>query len=167
MQKTIPENITNYTNISPDKLSSQTITAQENIIILSFIKRYNRNNKKGIFIAVFIGLFFAFLCIYNGIFDFAAFAGCSIWFIIAFLISRKLLPSNADCKYIQLGQLHGVWSLSNSHNKHYYFDVIFPDSLTHIKNVNCTQAEYSIAKENDYILTFSFDGKTAYGCLLR
>ena len=100
MQKTIPENIANYTNITPDKLSSRTITVQENVIMRSFIKRYNKHNKKGIFIAALIGLF-------------------------------------------------------------------FPDSLTRIKNVNCTQAEYSIAKENDYILTFSFDGKTAYGCLLR
>ena len=169
MKKIIPKNTINYTNITPDKLSSRTMTVQENAIISSFIRKYNRHNKKGILITTCMGLSFAFLCIYNGIFDFTAFAGCSICFIIAFSISRKLLPSTKSCRYIQIGQLHGVWSLRNnsSRNKLYYFDVVFPDSLTRIKNVNCTQTEYSNAKENDYILTFSFDGRTSYGCLLR
>lgn len=169
MKKTIPQNIINYTNITPDKLSSRIMTAQEKDIIFNFIKKYNRHNKKGILIATCMGLSFALLCIYNGIFDFSAFIGCSICFIIAFSISRKLLPSIEFCQYIQLGQLHSVWSLrnNNSFNELYYFDVVFPDSLTRIKNVNCIQAEYSEAKENDYILTFSFDGQTSYGCLLR
>lgn len=168
MKKMIPKNIDNYTNITPDKLPSRTLTVQENDIISNFIKKYNKHNKKGVLISIFLGLSFALLCVYNNIFDFTALAGCSICFIIAFSISRKLLPSTVSCKYIQLGQLNGVWSLksNNSYNNLYYFDVVFSDSLTRIKNVNCTRAEYIKAKKNDYILTFSFDGKTSYGCIL-
>lgn len=169
MKKTISKDIINYTNITPNKLSSRAITAQEKEIISSFIKKYNKHNKKGMLLSICMGLSFAFLCIYNDIFDFTVLIACSICFIIVFSISRKIIPPAASCKYIQIGQLHGVWSLRNnsSRNRLYYFDVVFPDSLTRIKNVNCTQTEYSKAKENDYILTFSFDGQISYGCLLR
>ena len=46
MKKIIPKNTINYTDITPDKLSSRTMTVQENAIISSFIKKYNRHNKK-------------------------------------------------------------------------------------------------------------------------
>ena len=35
MKKIIPKNTINYTNITPDKLSSRTMTVQENAIISS------------------------------------------------------------------------------------------------------------------------------------
>lgn len=169
MKKTLPRDIANYTSISPDKLTSRSITEQEKKLISSFIKKYNRNHKTCLFMTIFIGLFFAFLNIYNGIFDFSVLIACSICFIVAFAISRNLLPSAASCKYIQIGQLYGIWSLKSpgSSNRNYYFNVVFPDSLTHIKNVNCIKKEYSTAKENDYILTFSFDGRSSYGCLFK
>lgn len=169
MKRTIPKNIPNYTNITPDKLSTRPLNTNEKEIVAKFIKNYNRQSIAGIIIAIGLGLTFSLLCIYNGIFDFAAFIGCFICFLVAFFISRKIIPSTFSCKHIQVGQLHGVWSLRNnsSHNKLYYFDVIFPDSLTRIKNVNCTQTEYSKAKENDYILVFSYDGKISYGCIIR
>ena len=37
----------------------------------------------------------------------------------------------------------------SNYDKLYYFDVIFPDSLTRIKNVICIPSEYHKAKEND------------------
>ena len=58
MKKTIPKNTINYTNITPDKLSSRTMTVQENAIISSFIKKYNRHNKKGILITTCMGVIF-------------------------------------------------------------------------------------------------------------
>lgn len=167
MKKSIPKNIPNYINITPDKLSSRTMTTEEKNIISSFIKKSNRHNKKGMIMAVFIGFSFALLCIYNGIFDFAVFVGCSICFIIAFSISRKLLPSTISCKYIQIGQLNSIWSLGKKSSRICYFDVVFPDSLTRIKDVICLPLEYHSAKENDYILVFSYDGKTSYGCIIR
>ena len=174
MEKTIPKNIENYTFISPDKLSSRVPTEKEKEVISCFIKKYNKKNKKDMFITLSIGLFIVFLTVYNGIlYDFQSvcgmFLGSAILFFITFLISRKILPPVSSCQYIQTGQLHGVWSLrnTNSHNRMCYFDVIFSDNFTRIKDVNCIPSEYSAAKPNDLILTFSYDGKSAYGCIYK
>lgn len=169
MNKTIPKNIANYTLITPDKLPAHALSSKEKELLFAFIKKHNQHNKKGIFLLFAMGLAFALLCIYNGIFDISACIFCAIFIIIAFAISRKLLPSAESCQYIAIGQLHGIWSIRNngSRNRIYYFDVIFPDSNTYIKNVISTKTEYSKAKEGDSILTFSFDGRTTYGCLFK
>lgn len=167
MKKTLPKNLTNYTNITPIELPTRRLTIQEKKIITAFIKKYNKKSKTAILTLLFIGFLLVFLNVYNQIYDFKLIFPCILFIIIIFVIGKNMLPSISHCKYIQQGQLNGIWSLttSSSRNRIYYFDVIFTESQTRIKNVKCNKKDYYSAKTNDNILTFSFDGKKAFGCL--
>lgn len=70
-----------------------------------------------------------------------------------------------NCKKAQYGIVQKKYSLRDpgeSSIEDYYVDVLFPNTNTYIRKVNCTYKTFKDLKEYEDVLVISFDNKKAY-----
>lgn len=127
------------------------------------------------FIFIFLNLtFFSFL-LYKNIKN-NTITSNNLIIILIFLIALSLFLliyiskqiSNVkkyNCKKAQYGIVQKKYSLSDpgeSSIEDYYVDVLFPNTNTYIRKVNCTYKTFKDLKEYEDVLVISFDNKKAY-----
>ena len=94
---------------------------------------------------------------------------CFFFALIGFLILKGKLPKPSRIMKTQYGQVNGTWSLRTGQKKtrNYYMDVIFPNTKTRYRKVQCLHKDYMKAEKGDKILVIAFHDKKVCGLIIR
>lgn len=167
MRESIPRPIDGYREIKPSELEEREVTTEERKLIKQFRKKYNSSkNLLTVFFFAWSSLF-TYLAWFNSDLDTLILAFC-FYFAIA-LAFKGRIPSRVPSK-IQIGHINGKWSMckgNNSTHRNTYFNVIFPENSTQLRKIICSKNDFEIAEKSEQVLVFTYNGKVAYGCLLK
>lgn len=89
------------------------------------------------------------------------FLGLSIYLFLEVLSTRNYLSKR--CQYgIVKSKFIRKTRNDNRIKKHYYINVIFPDTSTYIKNVICSEETFTMLKKDGAVLVITFDTINAH-----
>ena len=172
MENRIPRD-NEYKDIEISELGVRELTDNENTLVQKFVKNNNSKYYLSSIIGIIFGCLFLALMIYNVVFlkdnevFFVGLGGALIFFLVAFMFSRNIIPKNKKCVKVQDGILNGVWNKTSgsasSSTVHYYLDVIFPLNGTRCRKINCQKEDYKKGKAGSKVLVFSFNNTKGFG----
>ena len=175
MENRIPRD-NEYKDIEISALGFRELTDKENTLVQNFIKNNNSTYYLSSIIGIFFGCLFIALAIYNVVFLkdneilFVGLGGSLLFFLVAFMFLRSIIPKNKKCVKVQDGILSGVWKKASgstsSSTGHDYLDVIFPLNGTRCRKINCHEEDYKKGKAGSKVLVFSFNNTKGFGIVI-